>query len=176
LKSIADFFKAEYGRMLRFVAVLIDDEADRDAEDVVQDVMLNIFDAADVTRPVNNLSSYIYGALRNRVIDLLRKRRFDVSIDAPISGEEGQTLADVLSDSRYNTVSDFEKKEVRRVVMKAIDNLDEDERMLIIMTEYEGRSFREISARSGIPLGTLLSRKSRALKKIRKELAFLFKD
>ena len=176
MKSIADFFKAEYGRMLRFVAVLIDDEADRDAEDVVQDVMLNIFDAADVTRPVNNLSAYIYGALRNRVIDLLRKRRFDVSIDAPISGEEGQTLADVLSDSRYNTVSDFEKKEVRRVVMKAIDNLDEDERMLIIMTEYEGRSFREISARSGIPLGTLLSRKSRALKKIRKELAFLFKD
>ncbi len=162
--------------MQRFVTGLIDNEADRDAEDIIQDVMLNIFSATDVTRPIQNLSSYVYGALRNRVIDLLRKRRFDVSIDAPVAGEEGVSLADILSDARYDTVSDFEKDEIRQRIMEAIATLKEDEQMIIIMTDFEGRSFREISENTGEPVGTLLSRKSRAIKKIEKKLAYLFKE
>jgi RNA polymerase sigma factor (sigma-70 family) len=170
---IAEFFRAEYGKMQRFVAGLIDDEADRDVEDVIQDVMLNIFDMADVTRPIQNLSAYIYGALRNRVIDYLRKRRFDVSIDAPGGGGEGGSLADILSDARYDIAADFEKNEIRNGVLGAIDSLGEDERMILIMTEFEKRSFRELSDATGIPVGTLLSRKSRAIKKIRRELRVL---
>jgi RNA polymerase sigma factor (sigma-70 family) len=174
--KIAEFFRAEYGKMLRFVAGLIDDEADRDVEDVIQDVMLNIFDMADVTRPIRNLSAYIYGALRNRVIDLLRKRRFDVSIDTQMAGEDGVSLADILTDARYDIAVDFEKNEIRRVVLGAIDSLGEEERMILIMTEFEERSFREVSEDTGIPIGTLLSRKSRAINKIRKELRFLFNE
>jgi RNA polymerase sigma factor (sigma-70 family) len=170
---IAEFFRAEYGKMRRFVAGLIDDEADRDAEDIIQDVMLNIFDMADVTRPIQNLSAYIYGALRNRVIDYLRKRRFDVSIDAPGGGG---SLADILSDARYDIAVDFEKNEIRNGVLGAIDSLGEDERMILIMTEFEKRSFRELSDATGIPVGTLLSRKSRAIKKIRGRLGFLSDD
>jgi len=167
---IAEFFKAEYARMVGFVGGLIDDAADRDVEDVVQDVMLNIFDTADVTRPVENLSAYIYRALRNRVIDLLRKRRPEVSLDAMISGDDAPSMAGILHDVRYNTASDFEKSELRREIFNAVDSLDIEEKMIIVMTEFEGRTFREISEETDIPLGTLLSRKSRALKKIKNGL------
>jgi RNA polymerase sigma factor (sigma-70 family) len=170
---IAEFFKAEYTRMVGFVGGLIDDAADRDVEDVVQDVMLNIFDTADVTRPVENLSAYIYRSLRNRVIDLLRKRKPEVSLDAIISGGDGLSLAGILHDIRYNTASDFEKNELRREIFNAVDSLDVEEQMIIVMTEFEGRTFREISEETDIPLGTLLSRKSRAIKKIKKELVDL---
>jgi RNA polymerase sigma factor (sigma-70 family) len=170
---IADFFKAEYGKMSRFVAGLIDDEAARDAEDVIQDVMLNLFNMADVTGPIQNLSAYIYGALRNRVIDSLRKKRHDVSMDDPATGDEGRTLADVLADARYDTAADFEKNEIRNRVLDAIDSLDEGERRILVMTEFEGRSFREVSERTGIPIGTLLSKKSRSIRKIRREIGEL---
>ena len=174
--KIAEFFRKEYGRMLKFVAGLIDDEADRDVEDVIQDVMLNLFDMADVTRPIHNLSAYIYGALRNRVIDLLRRRRLNVSMDAPVPGGNGGSLADILHDTRYDIAADFEKNEIRLSILDAIDFLSEDERMILISTEFENKSFRELSEETGIPIGTLLSRKSRAIEKIRKRLRYSFND
>jgi RNA polymerase sigma factor (sigma-70 family) len=169
---IAEFFRTEYARMSRFVAGLIEDEADRDAEDVVQDVMLNLFNMADVTRPIQDLSAYIYRALRNRVTDTLRKRRRDVSLDAPAPapGDEGRSLADILADARYDTAAEFEKNEIRDRVFRAIDSLGEEERTVLVMTEFEGSSSREAAERIGIPVGTLLSKKSRALAKIRNEL------
>jgi RNA polymerase sigma factor (sigma-70 family) len=170
---IAEFFKAEYAKMIRFVGSLIEDAADRDVEDVVQDVMLSIFNTADITRPIENLSAYIYRSLRNRVIDLLRKPQSEVSLDAMIYGDEGLSLTGVLDDIRYDIASDFEKKELRQEVFQAIDSLEEEERRIIFLTEFEGRQFREISEETGIPLGTLLSKKSRAIKKIKKELANL---
>jgi len=167
---IAEFFRTEYVRMSRFVAALIDDEADRDAEDVIQDVMLNLFNMADVTRPIQDLSSYIYRALRNRVTDALRKRRQDVSMDEPSAGGAGRSLADILADARYDIAADFERNEIREEVFRTIDSLGEEERMVLVMTEFEGASSREAADRIGIPVGTLLSKKSRALAKIRREL------
>jgi|SRR5208337_1188619 len=170
---IAEFFKAEYAGMVRFVGSLIDDAADRDMEDVVQDVMLNIFNTADVTRPIENLSAYIYQSLRNRVVDLLRKPKPEVSLDSMIYGDDSLSLAGILSDIRYDTASEFEKEELRQEFFQAIDSLEEEEKRIIILTEFEGKKFREISEESGIPLGTLLSKKSRAVKKIKKELSNL---
>ncbi len=170
---IADFFKAEYSGMVRFVGSLIEDAADRDAEDVIQEVMLSIFNTADVTRPIENLSAYIYRSLRNRVINLMRKRQPEVSLDAIMYGDEGASLADILYDFRYDTASDFEEEELRREFFRILDSLEDEEKAIIILTEFEGRQFREISEESGIPIGTLLSKKSRAIKKIRKELSNL---
>ena len=44
------------------------------------------------------------------------------------------------------------------------------QKAIVIETEFEGRSFRELADEWNIPIGTLLARKSRALQKIRKEL------
>lgn len=173
-KRIADFFRTEYSKMVHFVSGLIDDAADRDVEDVVQDVMLNIFDSADVTRPVTNLSGYIYRSLRNRVIDLIRARKFEESLDAV--GDDNVSLADVLYDARYDTVSDFERNEIRGEIFNALDELEEDERVIIFLTEFEGRSFREVSERTGVPVGTLLSKKSRAIRKVKSKLTSLVQE
>ena len=74
-KRIADFFRREHRRLVQFVRSWIEDAAERDGEDIVQDVALNIFDRADVSVPIDNLSAYVYQALRNRVIDLQRKKK-----------------------------------------------------------------------------------------------------
>jgi RNA polymerase sigma factor (sigma-70 family) len=159
MAKIQEFFRTEYSRLVRFVRRLIDDAADRDAEDIVQDVMLGLFDKADITVPIENLSAYIYRALRNRVTDMFRRRR-DVDSLAELVHESVEDASDVL-----------EQKEVRELVIKAIENLSDEQRAVVIATEFEDRSFRELSEEWEIPIGTLLARKSRALQKIKSELA-----
>ena len=159
MARINEFFRTEYSRLVRFVRRLIDDAADRDAEDIVQDVMLGLFDKADVTAPIENLSAYIYSALRNRVTDMFRRKR-DVA-----------SLAALVHESAEDAAHFLEKKELRESVVKAIENLSDDQKAVIIATEFEDRSFGELSEEWEIPIGTLLARKSRALKKIKRELA-----
>ena len=75
VNRVTDFFRTEHNRLVSYVRSRIDDAADRDAEDIVQDVMLNIFDKADISIPIENLAAYIYQSLRNRIVDLFRKRK-----------------------------------------------------------------------------------------------------
>ena len=95
--------------MVSYVRRLITDASDRDGEDIVQDVMLGLWDAADVSLPVERLSSYIYRSLKNRVIDVMRSRREHLSANAPLSGEGGGTIGDLLADTRYDIADDMEK-------------------------------------------------------------------
>ena len=170
--KIAEFFKTERLRLVRYVRQLIDDAADRDGEDIVQDVMLNIFNMADITIPVENFAAYVYQSLRNRVIDILKKRRnIEVSLDA--AHGDMISLKDILYDSRYDATTELEKNEIKDELYQAIDSLEEEQKAIIILTEFEGRSFKEISDEWDIPIGTLLSRKSRAMSKIRERLIHL---
>ena len=73
--------------MVSYVRGLIDDMADRDSEDVVQDVILGIWDTADVTIPLDKLSAYVYRSLKNRVIDLMRSRKNHLSFDSTLNAE-----------------------------------------------------------------------------------------
>ena len=100
----------------------------------------------------------IFQAIRNRVTDAFRKKRKTVS------------LTGIIQDSRYDAAGVLERKELKERIMKAIDSLRDEQKAVVIATEFEGRSFRDISEDWAIPLGTLLARKSRALKKIKQEL------
>lgn len=172
-KRISEFFHREYKKLVGYVQRQVDQAADRDAEDFVQDVMVNMFDKADLTIPVENLSAYIYRSLRNRVIDYFRKRKKIVSLDAKLTGGQDLSLADLLQDVRSHTASKQEQEELYSRLYAAIDSLEKKERAVIIATDFEGDSFRRLSEAWGVPIGTLLSRKSRALRKIRKKLGDL---
>ncbi len=173
-QTIADFFRKEQANLVGFVRRLIDDTAARDGEDIVQDVALNLFHKADLTVPIEALSAYVYRALRNKVIDILRKpKREEVSLSAEVTGDSRLTLADVLHDARYDTARELEKQEIRQCLFEAIESLSTSQKAIIIETEFEGRSFRELSEAWEIPLGTLLARKSRGLQAIRTALADL---
>ncbi len=168
-QKVAEFFESERKRLLAYVHRLIEDTAENDNEDILQDVALNLLDLADITGPIENLSAYIYQALRNRVIDYLRRRKRNLPIDSPVTGEE-MTLADVLHDTRFDTARIVEQQEIRNLLFQAIAALSEDEQALIKATEYRGISFKELVNEWHIPIGTLLARKSRAIAKIKKTL------
>ena len=161
MNKVAEFFRTEYKRLVRFVRYLIEDAADRDAEDIVQDVMVNIFNKADFTLPIEHLSAYIYQSLRNKVIDIFRKKK------------DMTSLSELIHDVRSDTVREFERKEIHELIFQEISSLSDEERAVVVATEFDDRSFQELAREWNVPLGTLLSRKSRALQKMRKRLTGL---
>lgn len=168
--SLTRFFASERDRMVRYVHSLIEDAADRDGEDIVQDVALSLFKATDVLMPIEALSAYVYRSLRNRAIDYLRRRRNTISIDEQAEDEDGPAGSFQLSDVFVDVEKEASRSELRKSIFGAIEALPDEQKAVVIETELNGRSFRELSDEWGIPMGTLLARKSRALAKVRERL------
>lgn len=158
MKKLGEFLRQERDVLIGYVRRRIDDTVDQDAEDIVQDVIVNLFDRADPTLPIRNLAAFVYRALRNKIIDRYRKRR-----------ETAPLMEDVLK-SGEDPALEFERQEMMDRIFDCMDGLDPAEKAVIMATEFEGRSFKELSEEWKVPLGTLLARKSRALGKIRNHL------
>ncbi len=158
-KRIADFLAAEWHRLVGYVRSWIEDSADRDAEDIVQDVVTGIFEKADVTAPIADLAAYFYRSLRNRIVDAYRA--------AP---KKTVALTEPVLDERYEASLQAEWKENRERLFNAIDALVPAQKAVLVATELEGRSFRELSEEWDVPIGTLLARKHRAIHALRKAL------
>ncbi|MBA7697942.1 hypothetical protein ES703_106614 [subsurface metagenome] len=169
-RKIAEFFTKEKNRLISYVRRWIQDSAERDGEDIVQDVMLNLFDSADITAPVENLSAYIYRSIYNKALDRYRKGRRTTSLDAKADNVKDLSHSDILSDARYDVHNEMEKKELRERIFDAVDLLRPNLKGVFIATELEGRSFRELSNSWDIPINTLLSHKYRAIQKVRSAL------
>ena len=170
IARLTDFWADNSTRLVHYVSGRLEEAADRDAEDIVQDVFLNLCDRADVTAPIENLSAYVYQAARNRIIDYLRKKQPMVSIDQGLYDDTGPSLAELIADERFDTAESYERLDMQKRMFAAIGRLEDRQRDIIMETEFEGRTFKELSEAWGVPLGTLLAQKSRAIQKIKKEM------
>jgi RNA polymerase sigma-70 factor (ECF subfamily) len=167
--QITDFFNKERGRMKNFIKGRIADNAGADAEDIIQDVMVRLFEMADFNVPLEKLSSYIYTALRNRIVDMFRSRKPQVSLDE-INEQEEFSLQSAIGISPAADVA-LENEEFKDQVYEAIERLDEDEQEVVIATEFEDITFKELSEMWDVPIGTLLSKKARSMQKIKNTLS-----
>lgn len=164
--QISEFFGREWNRLAGFVRKRLEDAADRDAADIVQDVFASLFEHADPALEIENLSAYVYRSLRNRIVDTLRKRKTHLSLDAHMEEGDDLRLADILPAPGESPLDDQVSRQREEAFAAAFDALPERDRDLIIANEFEGRTFRELSEASGEPVGTLLSRKSRAVARL----------
>ena len=165
IPAIIGFFKKERSRMLSFIKGKLADSSSRDADDLIQDVMVKLIENADINVPIEKLSSYIYTSIRNKIVDMYRLKQNNLSLD-DIDEKEEFSLASVVNNVQ-NAETVMEKNEYYAEIYKAIDELEHDEKSIIIATEFEDYTFRELSEEWGEPIGTLLSRKTRAIQKIR---------
>jgi len=115
---------------------------------------MNLLARADVAG-ISNLTSYIYRALDNSAKDYFRKNSRETPSELEDERSTGSTEEQLIA------------KELKDTVMKAIDSLDEKHRFVYVETQLKGKSYEQLAKESGEKLGTLLSRKSRAVKKIK---------
>lgn len=160
------FIGRERHKLINYVRSLLTETADLDAEDVVHDVLVKVLEKTDSIAPLENLAAYVYRSLRNRVIDLVRTRRIALSLDSQAG--EGGRLIDLLHDMSPSAPEILQTRQGRRALFEALETLSDMERQVVIAHEFEGIPFRTLSERWGMPQNTLLSHKSRAMKKLKR--------
>jgi len=166
---LAEFWSSNYSRLVSYVRGMIEDSAHRSSEDIVQDVILSILDRPDIVAPISDISSYVFRSLRNRIIDFYRNTATEtVSLDN--EDENGLSLFDVLPDMKYDPEDSYHRHAQRRLIFDLIRELPPAQLEVIIETEFNGKTFRELSRLTDVPLGTLLARKHRGIKAVRQKL------
>lgn len=168
-QRLTEIFVREKSRFLGFIRRRFLDLSDMDAEDILSEVTYNLLRRADVIGEIENLSAYIYRSLANRITDRQRQSVPRISaLDEEDAAEGGLQAA---PDLRPRPDQSLQHAELRERLGRAIGALGTRERAVWIATEIEGRSFRELAEDWDEPIGTLLSRKSRANEKLRQLLS-----
>ncbi len=168
--GIAMFFSDNYGKLVRYFQSNYSDLSEMEAEDIVSDLMADLFEKVDIMRDVENISAYIYRSIQNKANDYLRRRKKTVSYEGAGPDEEYSSSGETRPEPRYDMESEIEALEIRERLIEALDMLEPDQRTVWIATELDGHSFRELAEAWGAPIGTLLARKHRANAALQKTL------
>jgi RNA polymerase sigma factor (sigma-70 family) len=168
-KDLIELVFKERDNFLRYVRRKITDISDMDAEDIVADVVFNIYNKVSIGHHIESILAYAYGSVRNRIIDHLRLSRVLISLDK-LDDSSGRALTDVIPDPNANIEVKLLNDEMKQQLYLALMELDTKQRAVWVATEIERYTFKELSAKWGEPIGTLLSRKSRAAKILKMRL------
>lgn len=166
LHFVADTYERERSRLLHFIRRRVG--SIEESEDILQDVFVRSLSNLNALEGVNNLAAWFYASVRNRIIDWYRRRR-DVSL-ASRFGTDDTTLEEILEDTRISVEESAEQNESIEELIEAIDGLPEEQRFVMIERAIEGRTFRELSDATGVPLNTLLARKRYGVRALRQHL------
>lgn len=165
-KKLNTFFSEEYQSLKSYVNSKLKASVNRDAEDVIQDVALKLFSGADRYAPINNVAGFVYRAIRNKIIDIMR-----ATGKKPLySIEDTETKMGILAESLYDDDTEPYPNEIQSELKKAILSLKPDYKNIIIAVDFEGYNYKEIAVETGIPVGTLMSRHHRAIALLYKSL------
>lgn len=146
-----------------------------DAEEILQDVFLAVFQKIDGFRGDSRLSSWIYRIATNACLMKLRKRSkvSEIPLEeelGPKMSEEGMIVEPVVDWSRLPD-EEFVRKELLERIDKAILELPSDYRSVFVLRDVEELSAEEAGQILGISVAALKSRLHRARLFLRKELA-----
>lgn len=164
-KNLKTFFDDEYHSLRAYAKSRIDDAADRDAEDVIQDVALKLFSRSETASPIHNIAGFVYNAIRNRIIDIMRTRKVRIHIE-----NEMETRLAEFTEQFYGSSDNSYSEQMKLSLKKAIISLKSEHQNIIRAIDFEGYTYRELSEETGIPEGTLMSRRHRAVALLFKEL------
>jgi RNA polymerase sigma factor (sigma-70 family) len=175
-QRISDVVTREQSRLRNFIRRRVPDPGD--AEDILQDVFYRLVEANRLLMPIEHVTGWLFRVARNRITDLFRKKEPENFSDLAAVDEEGE-LAD-FADLLPSPDAGPEALYVRNVLLDelelALDELPEEQRDVFVAHEFEGRSFKELSAETGVSVNTLLSRKRYAVLHLRERLQRLYDE
>ena len=156
----------------RYAYGLTDNEPD--AREFVQAAFVKLFDSAGTYDGSQaSLENWYLTILRNVHLDFVRRteRRRGVSLDMPILGTDGLTVADGLADQREQALLDrLERQEDGDRVQAALRELSPALRSVAVLVDMEGLGYEEAAKVLDCPLNTVRSRIVRARIALRERL------
>jgi RNA polymerase sigma factor (sigma-70 family) len=158
-RQISEIVAEERSRLRNFIRRRVPDSSD--AEDIVQEVFYELVEANRLLMPIEHVTGWLFRVARNRITDLFRRKKPETFSDAAVGDEDGELLR--IEDLLPSPDAGPEALYVRNLLLDelelALDELPDEQRGVFVAHELEGRSFKELSAESGVNVNTLLSRK-----------------
>lgn len=129
-----------------------------DADDVVQDTYITIYNKADTYKSKGKAMAWIFTIARNHALMKIRDRKKHSHID----------LDQVYDVGVDNYIEDeIHKEQLVDIILRV---LKEDERQIVVMHAMSSMKHKDIAKIMNIPLATVLSKYKRSLEKLRKEM------
>jgi RNA polymerase sigma factor (sigma-70 family) len=177
-RRLSQVIAREQARLLRFIRRRVPDP--RDAEDVLQDVFFELVEANRLLMPIEHVGGWLFRVARNRIVDLFRTRRHETPQGIGTRGSEDEDESPRFEELLPSPDDGPEAAYLRRLVLEelesAIAELPEEQRAVFVAHELEGLSFKEMSARTGVGVNTLLSRKRYAVLRLRERLRTTYEE
>lgn len=175
-RRISEAVAREQTRLRSFIRRRVPDPFD--AEDILQDVFSELVEAYRLMKPIEQVGAWLFRVARNRIIDLFRKKKPEALADYHAVTPEGETLLleDLLPSKEAGPEDVYVQAMLLEELEDALDELPAEQREVFLAHEIEGLSFKELAARIGLPLNTLLSRKHCAVLHLRRRLEAIYKE
>ncbi|HXW74690.1 MAG TPA: sigma-70 family RNA polymerase sigma factor [Steroidobacteraceae bacterium] len=176
-RQLARLVRRERGRLLAFIRGWVADAAE--AEDILQDTLYELLLAYRMTRPIEQAGAWLMRVARNRIIDRFRRnavRRVPLSPEADASGAGTVGALEDLLPAALDPETQAMREALLAQVEAALAVLPREQREVFIAHELEGVSFRDLAARSGVGINTLLARKHYATRFLRARLQAAWDD
>ena len=135
------------------------------AEDMAQETFIRAWQKLPNYKPRSPFRNWLFRIATNATLDVLRRERETVDIDSY-----------QMMGSNRGPEAALEVKDRAKIVQQAVLSLPPSSRGVLVLREYEGLSYKEISETLGIPIGTVMSRLNYARRRLTEELEPLMKD
>jgi len=175
-RRISEIVREQRSRLRNFIRRRVPDPAD--VEDIVQEVFYELVEANRLLMPIEHVTGWLYRVARNRITDLFRKKRPESFSERAVEDQDGELLR--IEDLLPSPDAGPEALYIRNVLLEelefALDELPSEQREVFVAHELEGRSFKELSAESGVNVNTLLARKRYAVLHLRERLRNIYDE
>lgn len=167
--ALAEVVERTRTPLYRYIMGLVQDP--HLADDVFQDVWIRALKGLHRYQR-DRLLAWLFRIARNRVFDLSRKRKPDVSLQQPVGGPEtGGTLEDLVSGTEFSADRNVGNQELAQRILQAVDQLPPEQREVYLMRTEADMPFKDIAACQQVSINTALARMQYALKHLREALA-----
>lgn len=168
----------ERSRLSHFIRRSVHDRTD--AEDILQDVLFEFVEAYRLPEPIEQVSAWLFRVARNRIVDRFRKKKeqplADIGGELDDAGDGEHRLDLALPSPDAGPEAHYARRLLLDALQQALAELPQPQREVFVAHEIEGCSFKELAARSGVPLNTLLARKRYAVLQLRERLQTVYDE
>ena len=155
--AFRQFFDIYKEKLFTFVYGLTHSKVD--AEEVLQDVFLKLWESRSRLKEIDNPQAYIFRMTRNRTLDLLSRIGRDQKLIK-------QLWANIRMSEEF-TEQILQARESQKLIREAMTELSDRQRKIVELSREEGLSHDEIASKLGLSKQTIKNHLSEALKKIR---------
>ena len=144
-----------------------------EAEDLLQDVLFDFVRAYRLPEPIEQAAAWLFRVARNRLIDRFRKNRSmptTETLSRSDIDESDYWLDLALPPIDTGPEAMYARSAVLMAMQQALGELPPEQREVFIAHELDGESFKDIAARTGVAVNTLLARKRYAVLSLRTRL------